>query len=43
VRSAAEAWRTRVRAGSVESAFRMAEGEGGRLEALLAGAAHAKA
>ena len=42
-RDAAAAWCERVRQGHVESAFRMADGEGARLEALLTGAAHAKA
>ena len=43
VRAAATDLCERVRQGSVEGAFRMADGEGARLEALLAGAAHAKA
>jgi 3-methyl-2-oxobutanoate hydroxymethyltransferase len=42
-REAAVAWCERVRQGRIESAFRMADGEGARLEALLTGAAHAKA
>jgi hypothetical protein len=42
-REAATAWCERVRQGRIESAFRMADGEGARLEALLTGAAHAKA
>jgi 3-methyl-2-oxobutanoate hydroxymethyltransferase len=42
-REAAVAWCERVRDGHVESAFRMADGEVARLEALLTGAAHAKA
>jgi 3-methyl-2-oxobutanoate hydroxymethyltransferase len=43
MREAVSGWCARVRAGQVEAAFRMADGEGARLEALLAGAAHAKA
>ena len=43
MREAVSGWCGRVRAGQVEAAFRMADGEGARLEALLAGAAHAKA
>jgi 3-methyl-2-oxobutanoate hydroxymethyltransferase len=42
-REAAVAWRERVRQGRIESAFQMADGECARLEALLTGAAHAKA
>ena len=43
MRVAAAEWCDRVRRGGIEGAFRMADGESARLEALLAGAAHAKA
>ena len=43
MRAAAADWCGRVRQGRIEGAFRMADGESARLEALLAGAAHAKA
>ena len=43
MRETVAGWCGRVREGRVEGAFHMAEGESARLEALLTGAAHAKA
>jgi 3-methyl-2-oxobutanoate hydroxymethyltransferase len=43
MRETVTGWCGRVREGRVEGAFHMAEGESARLEALLTGAAHAKA
>ena len=43
MRAAAAEWCARVHQGRVEGAFQMADGESARLEALLVGAAHAKA